>query len=89
MFLVPRRIFRDPFRRGKNIIVMCDCYEPPRVAADGTVTPMKAIPTNTRAACDEVMEKAKGQEPWFGIEQEYTLLNSVTKWPLGWPRNGA
>ena len=24
----------------------------------------------------------------FGIEQEYTLLNSLTKWPLGWPKNG-
>jgi hypothetical protein len=24
----------------------------------------------------------------FGIEQEYTLLNSLTKWPLGWPDNG-
>jgi hypothetical protein len=24
----------------------------------------------------------------FGIEQEYTLLNALTKWPLGWPDNG-
>ncbi len=24
----------------------------------------------------------------FGIEQEYTILNSLTKWPLGWPANG-
>lgn len=24
----------------------------------------------------------------FGIEQEYTLLNPLTKWPLGWPDNG-
>ena len=24
----------------------------------------------------------------FGIEQEYTLLNPLTKWPLGWPSNG-
>lgn len=24
----------------------------------------------------------------FGIEQEYTLLNPLTKWPLGWPANG-
>jgi hypothetical protein len=24
----------------------------------------------------------------FGIEQEYTLLNPLSKWPLGWPDNG-
>lgn len=52
------------------------------------MTDMKALPTNTRAACAAVMEKAKTHEPWFGIEQEYTLLNSATKWPLGWPKGG-
>ena len=46
------------------------------------------IPTNTRAACAAAMDKAAGEEPWFGIEQEYTLLNAGTKWPLGWPDNG-
>ena len=35
----------------------------------GKITPIKPIPTNTRAAAAEAMEKAKDEEPWFGIEQ--------------------
>lgn len=69
VYLVPRAIFKDPFRGGNNILVMCDCYEPPRLLPDGTVTPLIAIPTNTRAAYAEVCEKVKDHEPWFGIEQ--------------------
>lgn len=49
--------------------MMCDTYEPPRMTPDGNVTALKPIPTNTRAACAEAMEKAKAHEPWFGIEQ--------------------
>ncbi|MEW5310384.1 MAG: hypothetical protein WDW38_002187 [Sanguina aurantia] len=55
---------------------------------DGTVVPMKPLPTNTRFACAEVMKQVEAEVPWFGIEQEYTLLNSHTKWPLGWPKGG-
>mmetsp|Transcript_4423 Transcript_4423/g.7332 ORF Transcript_4423/g.7332 Transcript_4423/m.7332 type:complete len:380 (-) Transcript_4423:507-1646(-) len=88
VYLVPRAIYKDPFRGGDNILVMCDTYEPPRLNPDGTVTPMKPIPTNTRAACSDVMKKVDSHDPWFGIEQEYTLLNVTTKWPLGWPKGG-
>jgi len=77
VILKPQAIFKDPFRRGDNILVMCDTYEP-----NGT-----PLPTNTRYPANIVMEKAKAFEPWFGIEQEYTLFTRDNI-PLGWPRNG-
>lgn len=51
---MPRAVYKDPFRGGDNIIVMCDAYEPPRVLPDGTVSALKPIPTNTRAAAADV-----------------------------------
>ena len=40
VILKPAAIYKDPFRRGDNILVMCDCYKP-----DGT-----PIEGNSRAA---------------------------------------
>lgn len=88
VMLIPRSIFRDPFRPGDNILVLCDTYVPPVVTEDGTILDPVPIPTNTRYECAKVMEAAKEHLPWFGIEQEYTLLDPLTKWPLGWPKNG-
>ena len=42
--------------------------------------------TNTRRKCAELAEKYADQEPWFGIEQEYTFFQYGR--PLGWPEAG-
>jgi len=46
------------------------------------------IPTNTRRAAKATFDKALAEEPWFGIEQEYTLFNKDKVTPLGWPVGG-
>jgi glutamine synthetase len=42
---------------------------------------------NHRAKCAKLMELHKGHEPWFGLEQEYTLFDELDR-PYGWPVGG-
>lgn len=80
VILYPQAVFRDPFRRGNNILVMCDAYTPQG----------EPIPTNNRYSAEKIFSHPDvvAEVPWYGIEQEYTLLQKDVNWPLGWPVGG-
>jgi glutamine synthetase len=80
VYLKPVAFYPDPFRKGKNIIVLCEACLP-----DGKLTP---IPTNTRHAANAMFQSKLDEVPWFGIEQEYTLFYNDCTTPFGWPKNG-
>jgi Glutamine synthetase, beta-Grasp domain len=79
VILKPGAVFKDPFRPGDNVLVMCGMYTP-----DGA-----PIATNTRDSCANVMAKAASEEPWFGLEQEYFLIRPEDGRPMGFPKDGS
>merc|ERR1719502_61860 len=80
VIIVPRAVFKDPFRPvGDNILVLTDTYTP-----GGT-----PLPTNTRAPAAAIFDASdESAGAWFGLEQEYTLFNIDKTTPLGWPVGG-
>jgi glutamine synthetase len=74
--LSPVLVQPDPIRGDDNVLVLCEVLTPD----------MEPHPSNTRAACVETYEKYRDQEPWFGLEQEYTFFKDGR--PHGWPIGG-
>lgn len=74
--LYPVAFVPDPIRAGDHILVLNEvCYP------DGT-----PHETNKRADLARIAEQYSDDDPWFGIEQEYTFFKGRT--PLGWPEGG-
>jgi glutamine synthetase len=72
VIIKPRALFKDP--SNMSFIVMCDTWTPDD----------KPLETNRRHWAEEIFNKKKDEEPWFGIEQEYFLMDKKTGRPLGW-----
>ena len=74
--LKPVKIVSDPLRQGRDLLVLCEVL-------NTDMTPHK---TNTRSACTSVANIYQEDDTWFGLEQEYTLMQNGR--PLGFPENG-
>jgi len=77
--LSPVFVCPDPLRGGENVLVLCETL---------LTEDLSPHPSNTRAAAVAALETYSDQDPWFGLEQEYTLLNPTGGWPAGFPANG-
>jgi len=56
VILVPRSIYRDPFRGGQHLLCMCECEDPHG----------NPLPSNTRANAVKIFSdpKVEGEAPW-------------------------
>ena len=78
VLIKPHAVYKCPFRRGNNILVMCDIYQP-------NGTPLKG---NNRYFAKKLFDKNLDSKPWYGIEQEFFMFSNTTEKPMGFPANG-
>jgi len=78
IIIKPVFVCKCPFRKEHHILVLCDTYKP-----DGT--PVK---NNHRVNAKKIFDSNLSEEPWFGLEQEFFLINPETNKPLGFPSSG-
>jgi len=74
--LRPVKIIPDPTRGPDDVLALCEVLN----------TDMTPHESNTRVRAVEAQAKYGDQEPWFGIEQEYTFYKDGR--PHGWPVGG-
>jgi len=75
--LYPVKVVPDSIRGdGTSFVVLCEV-----LSGDG-----KPHPTNNRHSLVRVSHDASSSDPWFGLEQEYTIIKDGR--PLGFPPTG-
>jgi glutamine synthetase len=77
VILRPVKIFNNPFRRFDKVInklILCDTYDSNNVA----------LPSNKRIIADQIFDKKIDERPWYGLEQEYFILDKTSRLPVGY-----
>lgn len=74
VLIKPVRIYQDPFRSENDILVLCE-----------TMKNGEAHQTNYRERANACMKAAAKEEPMFGIEQEFFVIDNATGKAVGWP----
>lgn len=70
VIMKPVAFYPDPFLGGDNILVMTEAY----TWEDTTYKNLIPANTNFRCFATTIFDAHKDEEPWYGIEQEYTIL---------------
>jgi glutamine synthetase len=73
--LQPVKLYNNPLEKN-GWLVLCEVWN-----TDGT-----PHSTNHRFKLEKLVSNHRYEDPWFGIEQEYTLFKDGK--PLGWPKEG-
>lgn len=66
VIIKPRFVCPCPFRKEVGVLVLCDTYKPSG----------EPLSNNHRVKANEIFEKNKEEEPWYGIEQEFFIYNN-------------
>ena len=70
IILNPCALYKCPFRMNEySYLVMCDTYD----------TENNPLNNNHRVSANKIFEKHLTQEPWYGIEQEFFMIDNDTK----------
>jgi len=77
VMIIPRALYNDPFRGNPHKIVLCETQKP-----DGTY-----LENSHRHWAKQQFDTKLDEVPWFGLEQEYFIIDPKTKEPLGYNKN--
>lgn len=77
IILKPVRMFNDPFRKElmhtNSVLLLCETFDPNN----------QPLLSNNRFLANKIFSNFLNENPWYGLEQEYFIMDISTKLPVG------